>query len=547
MSTEKQSQLRFSIVIPTYQRKEVVKASVKALSRLEFAGGLEAVVVVDGSTDGTAEALRSLDLPFPFRVIEQENQGASTARNRGATAATGEIILFLDDDMEAHPQLLNEHDRSHREGADAVIGHIPLHPDSPQNFLSELVGQWAEERVSELQAVHGKLPFNEIMTGQLSIARETFFALGGFNTKFTHGGSFGNEDLDFGLRLQERGYHITFNPQAISWQKYVVSPRQYLRQYRQAGRADVLFARLHPEHTAHLFTRTQRPSDRLVWRWWRPLLRWGILSLLERGMQGPRLARLFSRLVDLEYYRGVRDGGGIPGPASLRVLCYHAVSDLAGATVIEPYGIPPDQFRRQLDLLQRWGFQFIDVHEFFRYLDRKAGLPRRAVLLTFDDCYRDILEAALPILREKGIPAVAFAVSRLKTNVWDRPLGAPSLHLLDADGLRALTREGVVIGSHSRYHPMLNRISPAQLKEEIEGSVSDLEAMGLERPSLLAYPYGEYNEKVQQAARKAGLRAAFTVEPGLVRSGTDYYRLPRIEILRKHTGWRLLWRVLRVN
>jgi glycosyltransferase involved in cell wall biosynthesis/peptidoglycan/xylan/chitin deacetylase (PgdA/CDA1 family) len=534
---------RFSIVIPTFERKEVVKASVSALSQLEFDGGLEIIVVVDGSTDGTAEALRSLDLPYPFQVIEQKNQGASSARNRGAEVAAGEIILFLDDDMEAHPHLLKEHDRSHRQGADAVIGHIPLHPDSPHNFLSELVGHWAEERVSELKSVSGKLPFNEIMTGQLSIARATFFALGGFNTKFTHGGSFGNEDLDFGLRLQENGYNVAFNPAAISWQKYVVSPRQYLRQYRQAGRADVLFARIHPEHTAHLFTRTQRHSDRLFWRWWRPLIRWAVLSMLDRGMQGPRLARLFSRLVDLEYYRGVREAGGIPGPAPLRVLCYHAVSDLAGAKVIEPYGIPPQQFRRQLDLLQRWGFHFIDAREFLRYVEGKAGLPRRAVLVTFDDCYHDLLEAALPILQEKGISAVAFAVSRLKTNIWDQPLGAPSLRLLDSEGLRQLAKAGIVIGSHSRSHPMLNRISPERLKEEIDGSLSDLAAIGLEKPVFLAYPYGEYDEKVQQAARKAGLHAAFTVEPGLVRFGSDSYRLPRIEILRKHSGWRFLWRV----
>jgi hypothetical protein len=61
-------------------------------------------------------------------------------------------------------------------------------------------------RVNELLAVNGNLPFNEIMTGQLSIPRKTFFELGRFDTKFTRGGSFGNEDLDFGLRLQEGGY-----------------------------------------------------------------------------------------------------------------------------------------------------------------------------------------------------------------------------------------------------------------------------------------------------------------------------------------------------
>ena len=88
--------------------------------------------------------------PFTLTILEQSNQGAASARNRGAAAAGGEILLFLDDDMEAHPQLLVEHDRSHREGADVTLGHIPLHPESPLNILNAAVKSWAEDRVRNL-------------------------------------------------------------------------------------------------------------------------------------------------------------------------------------------------------------------------------------------------------------------------------------------------------------------------------------------------------------------------------------------------------------
>ena len=57
------------------------------------------VVVVDGSTDGTAEALRRLDIPFALKVVEQPNQGRAAAVNAGAGAAEGELLLILDDDM----------------------------------------------------------------------------------------------------------------------------------------------------------------------------------------------------------------------------------------------------------------------------------------------------------------------------------------------------------------------------------------------------------------------------------------------------------------
>src|SRR4051812_683556 len=77
------SRWRFSIIIPTFQRREVVLASVQALSASKFKS-FEVIVVVDGSTDGTADALRSLHCPFPITVIEQPNSGAAAARNRGA-------------------------------------------------------------------------------------------------------------------------------------------------------------------------------------------------------------------------------------------------------------------------------------------------------------------------------------------------------------------------------------------------------------------------------------------------------------------------------
>ncbi len=66
---------------------------------------------------------------------------------------------------------------------------------------------------------------------------------------------------------------------------------------------------------------------------------------------------------------------------------------------------------------------------------------------------------------------------------------------------------------------------------------------GEERPAMLAYPYGEYDENVQKAARAAGLQAALTVEPCLVKPGVNPYRIPRIEIFRRDTGWRFLWKV----
>ena len=226
--------LRFSVVIPTYQRRDLVVAALRALEAQEDVDGYEVVVVVDGSTDGTTETLRQLTPSFPLTVLEQPNRGRAAAVNHGAEVAHGELLLVLDDDMEADPRLLAEHDRSHREGADVVLGHIPLHPDSPESFLRPGVAAWADRRAKALSSSAAP-DLHDLVTGQISLRNDVFRRIGGFDTDFTRDGAFGNEDLELGHRLRQLGQQIVFNERAVSRQRYVVTPAQYLSQWRRGG------------------------------------------------------------------------------------------------------------------------------------------------------------------------------------------------------------------------------------------------------------------------------------------------------------------------
>jgi peptidoglycan/xylan/chitin deacetylase (PgdA/CDA1 family)/GT2 family glycosyltransferase len=548
---------RMSVIVPTYERRDLVVEAVRSLARQEFDHPFEVIVVVDGSRDGTAEALQRTTWPFPLRVIKQTNQGASRARNRGAAEAAGEILVFLDDDMTADPRLLAEHDRSQREGAEVVLGHMPLHPDSPSGLLSIGVEEWAEERRHRLTQPGAALTLHDLLTGQLSVSRAAFDQVGGFDLRFTRGGTFGNEDVDFGYRLLLSGCRCVFNPAAVSWQRYDVAPAELLRRTRDVGRADVAFARKHPERGAELFRLSGGgyvsrgllrplaavwPASSLLFE----VTRWLAATLVERAPHGRIARRVFDYARDAQYWRGVYDAGGIPSHARVRVLAYHAIADLARAPVLEPYGVPARVLERQLDLLQRVRFHFVSAEEALRSLEGRGGLPRRAVLLTFDDCYEDLLHTALPILEHRGIPAVAFAVSGHVggSNAWDQAIGAPELRLLDVKGLRELARRGIEIGAHSRSHCALPGLSDRALDQEIAGSVADLEAEGLVRPRLFAYPYGEYDERVTASTARAGLRAAFTIVPGRIGRRSVRHRLPRIEILRSDVGLRFLLKVV---
>lgn len=300
----------FSIIIPTFERRDLVLKTVRALERQGYGGAFEVIVVVDGSRDGTASALRGLATRFPLRVIEHDtNLGIAAARNRGASLARGDLLLFLDDDMEADRDLLAEHARSHLEGASAVTGHVPLNPASPVNFLSASVRAWADDRAHALRAGAGDDQFLETVAGQLSISKRVFDELNGFDLAFTTGGTFGNEDRDLASRLLDRGYRIVFNPAAVSWQTYVVTPRSFLDRYRQAGMADVRLARKHPERRSRIFNPdcVERPRDRYLWRWLRLPIRWMALLAVEHGAEAPWKTDLFFFAWKLEYLQGVRD------------------------------------------------------------------------------------------------------------------------------------------------------------------------------------------------------------------------------------------------
>ena len=310
---------RFSVVIPTHRRRQTVLRGVAALDR-QVERDFEVVVVVDGSGDGSAEALRSLSVSFPLQVIEQENMGAAQARNAGIAATVGEILLTLDDDMEAEPRMLLEHDRAHRAGVDVVLGDLPIHPDSPSNMLSWGVGEWARLRCERLSAPGAEVRLDDLLTGQLSISRRAFEAVGGFDAGFTRGGAFGGEDLDFGYRLLKTGFEIVFDPAAISYQYYDVGPERYLRRAREAGWADAELARKHPELASRMQAGPSFKTRRSRWLLTpfvyapsalsRPL-RAGAAALVRSGRKGPRARSLFFAVRTMEHLRGVRRAGDV--------------------------------------------------------------------------------------------------------------------------------------------------------------------------------------------------------------------------------------------
>jgi GT2 family glycosyltransferase len=182
------------------------------------------------------------------RILEQQRAGAATARNAGAAVAKSPLLLFLDDDMIAERNLLQLHLRRHTESPGAIVlGAIPVHPASPPSFMTKGLKRWADRRHEVFTASACSIPVTEVLTGHMSMARATFDVLGGFDTRFTAGGSFGGEDIEFGWRARQLGVPIVYEGAAVTHQFYAKTFLSLARNIRQAATADMLMADKHEE------------------------------------------------------------------------------------------------------------------------------------------------------------------------------------------------------------------------------------------------------------------------------------------------------------
>lgn len=170
----------------------------------------EVIVVDDGSTDDTAAWLRgNCRRSYVVRCVHQENAGPAKARNNGVGHARGELLLFIDDDVEPTPQLVAEHLGWHDAEPDVVV----LGPLASLDHYAQPWVAWEQEKLEAQYAAmlrgDWEPTFRQFWTGNASVAKKHVLDAGGFDPLFLRA-----EDVELGRRLHERGLKFRFNPNA---------------------------------------------------------------------------------------------------------------------------------------------------------------------------------------------------------------------------------------------------------------------------------------------------------------------------------------------
>jgi len=265
------SPLAASVVVPTFNRGPRLHKMLEALLRQDYAGEYEVIVVDDGSRDGTREVLERWAAESKrVHPIFQPNCGPATARNRGATAAQGAFLAFLDDDCIPTPGWLRLLlDRQSASGCAAVGGPV-LNPSD--NWVGRYIN--VESVIDHVVASDGHIL--QMVTGNAGIRTAVFRELGGFDEKILVAGG---EDTEFGLRLRAAGHSIAFAKEAAVLHDSSVDLAGYLRMIYRHGRGRRRLAERFPDH------RISYPLLRIPWLLW-PIRAWVVRDYARYRRQG---------------------------------------------------------------------------------------------------------------------------------------------------------------------------------------------------------------------------------------------------------------------
>ncbi|MBL9108402.1 MAG: glycosyltransferase [Myxococcales bacterium] len=312
-----------SVVVANYNRPDLVKRLLGDLAAQSFSPTrFEVVVVDDGSKIDVRTVLDPKAYPFSLVVHRQENAGAAKARQRGAELAQGKVVVFLDDDMRVGQGFLEGHLAHHEKPGTVVLGQ--LRPDADiasMPLFEKFFARMLSNKADELLAGRAKLRGHGVYTGNVSVDRELFLRVGGFDPAFR-----ALEDEELGIRLEKAGATLLFSDKGESIHgSDKTEVEKWLARSQNDGKYAVRVGRKHRDvadaspfrHIAHIspvsmpFLGLGLGLPKLA----EPIAKLAVTAAIGADKLGlERLAVAGATLVyGIQFYRGVREESGSLG------------------------------------------------------------------------------------------------------------------------------------------------------------------------------------------------------------------------------------------
>lgn len=215
-----------SIIIPAYNSAATLLLCLNAVLRQTYpAEKTDIHIVNDGSSDDTAVLLQKASLPERVKIhTHTANKGLAAARNTGIQHSAGEIVIFLDADMETQPDFVENHVKLH-ENPDVVgvlSALLPAQENPVDNYQKYL---YRSKRGAKKFPAETPLPFHVFILGISSLKRQAIFDAGQFDDKIS---SYGGEDTEFAYRLWQK------YPQGLYYAPHIKVVHHHYRPFSDA-------------------------------------------------------------------------------------------------------------------------------------------------------------------------------------------------------------------------------------------------------------------------------------------------------------------------
>jgi GT2 family glycosyltransferase len=211
---------KISLIVPTYNRLPILKKCLLALEAQSISPQqFEVIVIDDGASDGTEEAMRQYHPPFRFQYLRQANSGTGAARRNGVEHATGEYLLLMNDDTICAANVVEEHLCAHRKYPSecwAVLGNFEYPAEARRRAMSYFL-RTKSFMFPQMDMEEGfPYPYANFITCNLSIRRDAVLQAGSFDATYKL-----SEDTELGIRLFEMGYGVLYHPAAHAWHDHL--------------------------------------------------------------------------------------------------------------------------------------------------------------------------------------------------------------------------------------------------------------------------------------------------------------------------------------
>ncbi len=239
---------------------------------------------------------------------------------------------------------------------------------------------------------------------------------------------------------------------------------------------------------------------------------------------------------------------------NLPILIYHHIQTESPTST--RLAVSLRSFKQQISWLSQKGYESISLKQLGNFIQGRNTLPKKPVIITFDDGYQSVWDHAKPVLDQAGFTATVFLVSQAigKRNIWDLQKSVPILPCMDKATCRRLLDDGWEIGSHGLHHYALPELAPRALTQELSQSKIDLEHQFDCQITAFCYPHGAWNERIQEHVKRAGYQVACATSSKSTSVTGDQWALRRVKVKgtdelsdfkRKVSNWYLTYRAWR--